>query len=195
MPNLSRRHLVTTAAALPALAVPAFASEAIGPNHPDIELLRLGVELEAVIVEWHAQRAIDRKHSAAVYAALEAAGLSDIDHHRSLPDDEFRAYLAKRDAVTEPIYRASSDDVNEAGESIAWNDIHGRMWPMINAVLECKAQTLAGFAVQARAITLSHAELWEDAIGHDEDHRPFLEAACAFAGVVPVPLDGAAVQS
>ena len=34
MPNLSRRHLVTTAAALPALAMPALASETIGPSIP-----------------------------------------------------------------------------------------------------------------------------------------------------------------
>jgi hypothetical protein len=53
MSKLSRRTLVTTVAALPVLAMPALASDAIGPNHPDAELLRLGVELEALIVEWH----------------------------------------------------------------------------------------------------------------------------------------------
>ena len=121
-------------AALPAAAMPALASDAMGPNHPDAELLRLGAELEAVIVDWHAQRAIDRKRSAAIHTALEAAGLSDIDH-RSLPDDEFRAYLAKRDAVTGPIYRAGGN-VNEDGEEVdIWDDIHGRMWPMIDAIM------------------------------------------------------------
>jgi hypothetical protein len=45
MPNLSRRHLVTAAAALPALALPALASDAIGSNHPDAELIALGDEL------------------------------------------------------------------------------------------------------------------------------------------------------
>jgi hypothetical protein len=91
MPNLSRRHLVTTAAALPALALPALASEAIGPNHPDAELLRLGVELEVVVVEWHTQRAIDREDSAVRQAASDAAGLPDIPYD-SLPDEEYRAY-------------------------------------------------------------------------------------------------------
>jgi hypothetical protein len=47
MPNLSRRHLVTTAAALPALAVPAFAA-----NHPDAELIALGDELLKVWPEY-----------------------------------------------------------------------------------------------------------------------------------------------
>ena len=53
LPRKALRTLVTTVAALPVLAMPALASDAIGPNHPDAELLRLGVELEAVIVEWH----------------------------------------------------------------------------------------------------------------------------------------------
>jgi hypothetical protein len=64
MPNLSRRHLVTITAALPALAVPAFASDAFGPNHPDAELLRLGAELETVGKDWLAQRALDRGEEA-----------------------------------------------------------------------------------------------------------------------------------
>jgi hypothetical protein len=192
MSPLSRRHLVTTAAALPALAMPALAGP-IGPN-PDAELLRLAAELEAVIVDWHAQRAIDRKQSAAIDAALEAAGLSGIDH-RSLPDDEFRAYLAKRDAVTHPIYRAAGD-VDENGEEVdVWDDIHGRMWPMIDAIMARKPRTLAGVAVFARAFTLHHAEQWEPDADDGLHHRAFMEAVCAFAGVVPVPLSGKAVQS
>jgi hypothetical protein len=53
MSKLYRSTLVTTVAALPVLAMPPLASDAIGPNHPDAELLRLGVELKALIVEWH----------------------------------------------------------------------------------------------------------------------------------------------
>ncbi len=69
MSHLSRRSLVTSAAALPALAVPAAVAEAIGPNHPDAELLRLGVE------------AIDRVQNDKWNAACAAAGLltPDID--------------------------------------------------------------------------------------------------------------------
>ena len=40
------------AASLPALAVPAFASDGFGSGHPDIELLRLGAELEQVEQAW-----------------------------------------------------------------------------------------------------------------------------------------------
>ncbi len=49
----SRRAILAGAAmlpavSLPAFAAPAFAADAFGPNHPDVELLRLGAELEQV---------------------------------------------------------------------------------------------------------------------------------------------------
>jgi hypothetical protein len=184
MPNLSRRHLVTTAAALPALAVPAFASDAIGPNHPDAELLRLGVELEAVIVDWRAQRAIDLEHAIAWRAALESAGLPDRNCDDFASFDEFVAYNRLRGAVEGPGFPKDEEDDEDP-----WDDIHGRIYPMIDAIMGQKAQTLAGFAVQARAVSLSHAELWDEGHAEGEHLHPFLEAACAFAGVVPVPTE------
>ena len=196
MSTLSRRHLVTTAATLPALAVPAFASEAIGPDHPDAELLRLGVELESLIVDWHAQQEIDRQEWADVDAALEAAGLPDIDRG-SLPDDEYRAYQMKRATATDSIL-INSSDLDENGLSIAWTGIHGRQYPLIDTIMAIKPHTLAGLAVVARAFTLHHAEQWEPAVADDDEglhHRAFMEAVCAFAGVVPAPLDGEAVRS
>jgi hypothetical protein len=59
MPNLSRRHLVTTAAALPALAVPALAvalaaipapATAI-PEPVDAQLIELGERLEPLLIQ------------------------------------------------------------------------------------------------------------------------------------------------
>jgi len=193
MSTLSRRHLVTTAAALPALALPAFASEAIGPNHPDAELLRLGVELEALIVEYHAQCAIDRKEWAAVDAELEAIGLPDIERG-SLPDDEYRAYQLKRATATDSIFHdwRGRRGLDENGLSIAWTSIHDRQNPLIDAIMEIKPHTLAGLAVMARTFTLHHAEQWEHDYDEGSHHRAFMEAVCAIAGVVPVPLDGAA---
>src|ERR1022692_1932251 len=161
MSKLSRRTLVTSAAALPALAVPALASNATDlhdPNHPDAELLRLGVQLEALIVDWHAQGAIDADHYAARMAACEAAGLPS-SKLESLPEDERRAYQDKRIAVMSALH-LDDDDINEAGGSIAWNDIHGRMWPLIDVIFDHKAQSVAGLAMLARAVSLSHEELW-----------------------------------
>lgn len=217
MPNLSRRHLVTTAAALPALAVPAFASVVSDPRtltaaevgdlyaslddsdkreisasiraqRAEAELLRLGAELEAVIVEWHAQRAIDRARSVAMEAASDAAGFPDIPYG-SLPDDEWRAYQDKRCAAWHTVTGATDDDNDP------WNDIHGRMWPLIDDIMGHKPRTLAGLAVVARAFTLDHAEQFEADTDEGLHHRAFMETVCGFAGVVPVPLDAEVVQS
>jgi hypothetical protein len=187
MPMLSRRHLVTTAAALPALTIPAIA-DPNGPN-PDAELLRIGVELEALIPEWHAQRAFDRESTIAWQAAVEAVGLPDRNRDDFADLDEFIAYNQSRGAVEVPGFPKDEDDEDP------WDDIHGRMWPLIDAIMEYNAQTAAGFAVQVRAVSLYHAELWDGELEEGEHHRGFIEAACAFAGVVPVPLDAEAVQS
>jgi hypothetical protein len=105
-------HVATIAS--PALALPAIA-DPNGPN-PDAELLRLGVELEAVSVDWHAQGAIDRKDWADVDAALEAAGLPDINYG-SLPDDEYRAYQLKRAAATDRFTPLAAAWTNTAFQS------------------------------------------------------------------------------
>jgi hypothetical protein len=185
MPNLSRRHLVTTAAALPALAMPAIADPS-GPN-PDAELLRLGVELEAVIVEWHAQRAIDKGERSEWEAACVAAGLPQIEFG-TIPDDEWRAYQDKRNAITSEM-SWSSDDTNDYGESIAWNEISDRQFPLIEDIFEQRPHTVAGLAVVARAITLYWAERWEPISEFTGYDRAFMEMVCAFAGVVPVPAE------
>jgi hypothetical protein len=216
MSKLSRRSLVTSAAALPALAVPAVALASIIPDDPptltvaevgaryasldddakreisagirarraERELLRLGAELEAVIVEWHAQQAIDRARSAAMTAASDAAGFPRIPYG-SLPNEEYRAYQEARSAIWQTVAGDADDD--------PWNDIHDRMWPLIDAIMAIKPRTLAGLGVNARAITLHYAEQWEAAVNADdqEHHRAFMEAVCAIAGVVPVPLDAA----
>src|ERR1700676_90836 len=152
IPNLSRRHLVTTAAALPALAIPAIAD----PNgsNPDAELLRLGAELEAVIVDWHAQRTLDRTERDEWEAACVAAGLPRIEFG-SIPDDEYHAYQDKRSAI-EDHHAWLSADCDEQGASIAWNEIGDREYPLIDAIMAIKPRTLAGLAVIARAFTMYH---------------------------------------
>jgi hypothetical protein len=172
--------MICRAAAHPALAY------RIGPNHPDAELLRLGVELEALIVDWHAQQAVDRKEWADIDAALEAAGLPDIERG-SLPDDDYRAYRLKRADATDAILRDRRGP--DYGVSIAWTNIHDRQDPLIDAIMAIKPRTLAGLAVVARAFTLHHAEQWEHDYDEGLHHRAFMEAACAIAGVVPVPAE------
>jgi hypothetical protein len=61
------------------------------------------------------------------------------------------------------------------------------MWPLLDKIFSHKPQTVAGLAVLARASTLYHSELWDDGVEEDGKHREFLETACAFLGVNPVP--------
>lgn len=182
--NLSRRALVRGAAAIPAVAV--LPAAAFAADNPDAELLELGAELDAVIPQWHAQRAIDAKESAAYEAACEAAGLPRIE---CMPIEEWRAYNEKRWAIRRQVVH-DDDNNDEHGASIAWNNIHDQTWSLIDAITTLAAskppQTLAGLAVLARTMTLSWSELWDED-DEDRDHRAFMEAVCAFAGVKPVP--------
>ena len=184
MTNLSRRHLVTTAAALPALTLPALASEATGQNHPDAELLRLGVELEALIVRWHAQVAAGRVRWNKFTAACEAAGLlPPLIDPDGLSFDELAAYRKKRNLLCD-----KSDDDGHGG-SIGWSDINDEQFPLVEAIMAIKPHTLAGLAVIARAVSLHHAEQWDGTNSIDDEHyRAFMETVCAFAGVVPAPV-------
>ena len=108
-----------------------------GPR-PDAELLMMGVELDGIAADWHAQRALDAQPNA-----------------------------------------PASDD--------AWDDILGRAFKFADRVLALHARTRAGFAVQARAASLAAHDVFD--LPDDGHERMFIECACRFAGVVPVPLD------
>ena len=111
-----------------------------------------------------------------------------------MPIEEWRAYNEKRWAIRRQVVH-DDDNNDEHGASIAWNNIHDQTWSLIDAITTLAAskppQTLAGLAVLARTMTLSWSELWDED-DEDRDHRAFMEAVCAFAGVKPVPKDGAA---
>ncbi|HUI12562.1 MAG TPA: hypothetical protein VL048_03720 [Xanthobacteraceae bacterium] len=193
----SRRTLVVGAAMLPAASLPAFASP-IGPDHPDAELLRLGAELEPIIGEWAAQRALDDAESAALDAAVErATGIARRDAPK-IPKGYRRCSpvpkLTKKNRAV--WYWATHDKIMEQSPSTdpdltVWDEIHDRLHPLARDIISRKAQTVAGLAVQARAMTVYYSELWDGGSVDDEnehDHRNFIEAVCVFAGVKPLPL-------
>jgi hypothetical protein len=63
----------------------------------------------------------------------------------------------------------------------------------VDEILPLKASTPAGLAVQVKAVVFAAADLW-DIIPDDEpdDYNPherlFIEAACAFCGIAPLPM-------
>jgi hypothetical protein len=186
--NLSRRAILAGAASVPALtALPAEAAD-----NPDAELLALGSQLEPIIREWVVKRASDGPERAAWQAACERAGFPQIAFG-SVPDDEWRAYQDKRGHIRPD--DEEEKELDEHGASVVWNSIHERLEPLVEDILAYEAQTVAGLAIQARAMSVWHADLWDTGV-YDEadDHRVFIEAVCSFAGVQPVPLTEA-VQS
>ena len=187
MSKLSRRTLVTSAAALPALAVPAFASGALGPDHPDAELLRLGAKLDPIIRRWAAKRAVEVQWHAEWEAICERAGLPRIEGG-TIADDDWHAHQEKRWAIR-PAHE-EEDEVDERGWSVDWMDILETLDTLTKEIISRKAQTVSGLAVQARAMTVYYSELWDGGRSDDDpqDHRNFIEAVCAFVGITPEPL-------
>lgn len=188
----SRRAILAGAAilpvaSLPALSVPALASGATGLDHPDAELLRLGAQLEPIIHRWAAKRAVEVQYRAEWDAICERAGLPWIEIG-DLPDDEWRAHTEKRWAIR-PAYE--EDETDENGHSVVWTNILDALNALAKDIISRKAHTVAGLTVQARAMTVYYAELWDGGSSDDEhnhDCRDFIEAVCAFAGVTPLPL-------
>jgi hypothetical protein len=73
-------------------------------------------------------------------------------------------------------------------ELTRWHRLNSRIYPLVDAILSQRAQTLAGLAVQARAFTLSSSEWWDSDLTCEDDQLAFANAVCAFLGVTPVPL-------
>jgi hypothetical protein len=148
MPNLSRRHLVTAAAALPALAVPAVAGTiAVLPEGDgDAALLRLWSEYVArADADAAAQK--EMKLARALYDAEEPARPDDV-----LPGRHFEAnqWLWRKHGLD-----ALSD---------AWNDADDAMKETIEAIRDTEATGLLGILVKFLALPPdTEAEDYEEA--------------------------------
>ena len=137
MPNLSRRHLVTTAAALPALAVPAAAGTTIAllpEDDGDAVLLRL----------WSEYVARAAAHTAAQKEAASVRALYDADEP-PCPDDvrpgdhwEANQWLWRKHGV-DVLYDA-------------WNDAGNAMRDTIEAIRDTEATGLLGILVKFLAL-------------------------------------------
>jgi hypothetical protein len=73
-----------------------------------------------------------------------------------------------------------------------WSSINGQLYAVAGSILQRKALTRKGLAIQARATSMVFSEYWTPE-SFDEDEvddyiRLFVEAACSFAGVLPVPI-------
>jgi hypothetical protein len=174
---LSRRTLVASAAALPALAVPALAAV----DNPDAELLRLGAELVPLEQERAVQMASDREKRAAVHAEVyRRTGIAFHDAPRPVQDNP--AYWDVRRQVLDEIWGPNSDDEDESGAT-AWDRFHDRFCPILAAILESRPKKADGLKIQARAAALAASQLWDGNSPPDTHEKDFIEAACAFFGM------------
>jgi hypothetical protein len=177
MSMLNRRNALALVATLPALAAPA-AVAAMGS--PDAELLRLGEQLDRVIADYNAQQLKDRLRRELFEAKVELVTGIPLRNAPAIADESPAAvaYYDARGAL------AKADD-SDTDEESPWTPIHDRLYPIVDAILSRRAQTIAGLAVQARAIVMGHADIW-DALDEDtERERLFIESVCAFVGVKP----------
>jgi hypothetical protein len=140
--SISRRSLVTTAAALPALAASALAA---GDPCGDAELLRLGELLEPI-------------------------------------ERDQRQELALDDAAR----RGERDD--DDPDSVRWDALNSRAFPLVNRILAHKAETVAGLRVQTRALQLTNNDLWYPLPGLDDSDRipGYFRSVCNVLGL-PLP--------
>jgi hypothetical protein len=192
--TLSRRSAIALAGTS-AIAISA-ASTAIADatTNPDAELLALGVRLEPIIAEWIAEWRIDEQHREAWKAACLDADLPELDRD-SISFDEYR----ERDLVRSMVHYIGKDeedaDTDEDGASIKWPRINGQLFRLCEDILSRRATSVAGLGVQARAASIYFEELWDSTDGAKPlAKRSFIESVCVFSGVVPVPMEKAALR-
>jgi hypothetical protein len=178
MSKLSRRTMVAGTAALPALAVPAVAS--FSPDHPDAELLRLGVQLETIGRDHEALTAVDHKRSDEWEAICERAGLPNVKYSDwSGSKDEYAAYHEKRSALM-PHYTDEEEDENG---KMNWDRLCDRLDPLVDEILGLRATTVAGLKVQARAVGLAVPWIFQEEDGGSNAEMDFIRAVFTFLDV------------
>jgi hypothetical protein len=158
---------------------------ALATGSPDAELLRLGEQLDRVIADYHAQQLEDRAEREPFEAKVElVTGIA----RRNAPawNDESPAAVAYWDARGAVSKTTPNGDDSDADEESPWTHIHDRLYPIVDDILSRRAQTIAGLAVQARAVVMAMADPWD---GEGERHeRVFIESVCAFVGIAPEQL-------
>jgi hypothetical protein len=175
MSALSRRLLVTSAAALPALAVPAVAANI---DNPDAELIALG---EAYVSLWP-------DLIAARNAFNEKAGLAEELAWQRL------GYESEPEHCTSELRKRWLDECHktgdELGSNVLWEKLSAVDWrvaPIAEQIMAKPGHSLAG--LRAKVILAVHVnpDLWDEPFDDlDWDKRTIrslIEAACSVSGL------------
>jgi hypothetical protein len=185
MPNLSRRHLVTAAAALPVLAVPAAAHATACTLPPD--LIERFLSMRAWYLEDNARHSLQsREFDKRFEAATE------------LPRDQYREnikYGAPRkkelEAVSHKILnelQRESGRTNELDEAEA-ERLCDERWAVAEAMMAHEPQSIVDVAWQLEAWLIADLELFNSSGGtYNQLFRMFVEHVRTL-GAVPQPDD------
>ena len=168
-----------------AASVAAVSATASPHSNDDAELLRIGRELDAALVDWSAQLKAEQLDDAEfeaecfratgmTYAAateqFEASGRG----HMADAAGELEAYFRTRDELSRARYSDPAESEREIARSAANYD---RLRPIVEAIFEIQATTITGLAVKARAAMWYASEFWlTDDDQFDELGRPELKS-------------------
>lgn len=162
--KLSRRAALTAAATL--AAVPVTAGAAVDAvDIGAVSFPELVDRFVRVCARRDAQLALDRADSAKTERLLDqATGLTREQRNEIKPTDpRWADYVANLDRIVKE--NPSSDPVDEDGDSVAWNEIHDELFPLCDAILERRPQSLADLAWQAEAFIVAYGEFLDDENG------------------------------
>lgn len=198
---LSIETAVCALAGLPAraahdeqLAV-AIASRSIVESDVDAELVALGREFDAALIDWSALVRESASHQAAIEAAVyretgithktalqmfEASGAKYYDD----AEGELGTYFKSRNRICA---ESHGTDAEEEAHDQKWDAVRDRADPVVNAIFSLPATTIAGIGVKARAAMYVNSEWWIDRDERYANGRRELvaitEDICTIAGV------------
>jgi hypothetical protein len=186
MPNLSRRHLVTTAAALPALALPTVAHASACTLPPDLieRFLRMRAWYVADNARWSLQRDERDKR-------FEAATGVTKDQYRDMGYDDPRheELAAVSDKIWDEVQHESGRTVEtEEADTTALGD---ERWAVAEAMMAQEPQSIVDVAWQLEAWLIADLEMFNsagDSCTSTQLFRMFVEHVRTLGGV-PQPDD------
>jgi hypothetical protein len=175
----TRRAILAGAASLPAAlgSGASFATPADSVSFP--ELVSKFIPLRE---RWRAQVAIDEVHSTLFNDLFQKATGFSVDEWRSLLGTNDLRWKEGEAAFRKISNENPSDDDDEDGCSIAWNELNGELCPLAEEMLSRTPQSLADLAWQAEVLFLTEPELDDDDEG-DGLHWQFIKNVRALGGV------------
>jgi hypothetical protein len=182
MSNLSRRSLVASAAALPALAVPTVATPQCYPVEPDAELIKLAETYERI---FRIRAPLVADYNERWTRGIELAG-ERADHG---PPKTYEVELERA------WFETGSDKANEK-----LKPVDDQLSDLASKIMDTPAHTAAGLRARVALVADAYSDLWDEPFD-DLDWekkvlRRLIEAICSLGGfALPTETMGLAVQS